>query len=219
MKKIVLTAMATAAVAFGAYAQGSLGNIQTMFSSDGITFGAGQANPASASDYFTGNVNIEILYSSTATAGTVSALNALAGTGANALAAAESDGFANVLASPTDTSLSAGSIEFAVSGGDFTVADPNQVGLEAPVPTSGTGALAIYAVEVNGNGGAAGWSGLLSWIQATGGNLNAAPAGTAAIVTQDPGGDNLDLTPVPEPATLAVAGLGGLSLMLFRRRK
>jgi hypothetical protein len=29
----------------------------------------------------------------------------------------------------------------------------------------------------------------------------------------------LDISPVPEPSTLALAGLGGLSLLLFRRRK
>jgi hypothetical protein len=29
----------------------------------------------------------------------------------------------------------------------------------------------------------------------------------------------LDITPVPEPSTLALVSLGGLNLLLFRRRK
>jgi hypothetical protein len=32
-------------------------------------------------------------------------------------------------------------------------------------------------------------------------------------------GFTLFAVPVPEPATMALAGLGGLSLLLFRRRK
>jgi hypothetical protein len=38
------------------------------------------------------------------------------------------------------------------------------------------------------------------------------PAGSPMIL-------NLIPTTVPEPTTIALAGLGGLSLMLFRRRK
>jgi hypothetical protein len=38
------------------------------------------------------------------------------------------------------------------------------------------------------------------------------PSGTVSLVT-------ITGAPVPEPSTLALAGLGGLGLLLFRRRK
>jgi len=39
-------------------------------------------------------------------------------------------------------------------------------------------------------------------------------AGTGGILM-----DDLNITPVPEPTTLALAGLSGLSLFLFRRQR
>ncbi|MGA2281729.1 MAG: PEP-CTERM sorting domain-containing protein [Verrucomicrobiota bacterium] len=41
----------------------------------------------------------------------------------------------------------------------------------------------------------------------------------AAVDEADINGIQLSINPVPEPSTLALAGLGGLSLLLFRRRK
>jgi len=226
MKKIVLTAMALAAVSYGAYAQGSLKGVQAMFSSDGITVGFNQetsSTPGFTSAYYTGNVDLEILYSATATAGTATALNALDGTaaGSTALSVAEnSDGFSVVSTEPSVTSVTPGFIgggPSVVSGGDLTGADQNIVGLNS-VPTGGSGILALYGVVVGGAD--AGWSGLIAWTQSNmGGNPNGSPPGQPFQIVTDPSGDNLDLvTTTPEPATLAFAGLGGLSMLLLRRR-
>lgn len=59
-------------------------------------------------------------------------------------------------------------------------------------------------------------------------NPNLAPAGGAVLFGTSPTANGLPikslntqlyLLPVPEPTTIALAGLGGLSLLLFRRRK
>lgn len=65
-----------------------------------------------------------------------------------------------------------------------------------------------------------GWSGstlsggALSWLASVGTSLSPAssPVGTAAY-------NGLVLQPVPEPATIALGGLGAAALLLFRRRK
>jgi hypothetical protein len=49
------------------------------------------------------------------------------------------------------------------------------------------------------------------WSQATGGGANG-PVSTTGFA-------GLQLLPVPEPSTIALAGLGAASLLLFRRRK
>jgi hypothetical protein len=226
MKKTVLTAMAIAAAAYGVHAQGSLSGIQTVFSSDGVTAGLNQETSATVgftSNYFTGSVDLEILYSATATAGTVTALNALDGTaaGGTALTVAENtDGFSVVSTEPSVTSLTPGFFgggPTAISGGDLTAAAPTKVGLVG-VPTGGSGVLALYGIVVGGADN--GWAGLIAWTQSSmGGDPNATPvAGTPSPIQQDPSGMNLDVVPTPEPTTLAFAGLGGLSMLLLRRR-
>lgn len=51
------------------------------------------------------------------------------------------------------------------------------------------------------------------------GNPLTTPAGTAAALTTDGGFTGLNLTAVPEPTSMALAGLGAASLLIFRRRK
>jgi len=217
MKKSLLISLATTGIAAGAMAQGSLGGFTGVFDSYGFTVGPGQTT-SSATAYFTGNVDIELLYSTSATSGTVAALNALDGT-SSGLATAEGDGFV-VVSTTSVTGATTGDADgqtFAVSGGELTSADPSEVGLAAPVPTSGTGIIAMFASVVGGADN--GYSGLVAWSnQAFGGNPTTHPAGQDAATDTDAPGVNLDMVTTPEPTTLAFAGLGGLSLLLFRRR-
>jgi hypothetical protein len=220
MKKLIITTLVTTSLALGAFAQGSLTQVQGMFSTDGITTaGALASDPANASTWYTGNIALEVFYASTAsvTASQITAINALDGvSGVAALALLQTDGFSLVSATTT-TGSTAGSLSYAVNFGGFTAADANTIGLLAPTVTGTTAWIAIYAVAVGGTYN--GYSGVLAWSQLTGGNPTTTPAGVAANMAIDPTGLNLVLTPVPEPCTMALLGLGGLSLLMIRRRK
>jgi hypothetical protein len=223
MKKTIVTTLAITGLALGAYAQGSLNQVQTVFSSDGITVGGTEAaNPGTTldSEWYTGNIALEVFYASTAsvTADQVAAINALDGvSGAAALALMQADGFSLVSATAL-TGSTPGSLNYSVSfGGLNPASNPNSIGLLAPTVTGTTAWLAFYAVATGGTYN--GYSGALVWSQNTGGNPNTTPAGTPAIITTDPAGLNVVLTTVPEPCTMALLGLGGLSLLMIRRRK
>jgi len=229
MKKIVLTTMALAAVGLSAHAQGSLSGLETVFSTDGITFGLNQTSASSASQYFAGNVDIEILYSATATAGTVTALNALDGTAAGGTAlgvATGSDGFVVDSTLTTANGSPTGFIEGKNASTTVAVSSSSSLndGVASEIPniiqlagSQTSGVLAMYMIAVGGP--EAGDAGLIAWTQSSiGGNLNGSPPGTPLAIKQDPAGENLDLVPTPEPTTLAFAGLGGLSMLLLRRR-
>jgi hypothetical protein len=226
MKKIILTTFAVAGLGYGAFAQGSIGDIQVTFQNDGITTGVGESNPANATTYYSGNISLEVFVASTAnvTANQVAAINALDGTasgGALALSALTTDGFA--LESDTGAASApgaAGAIPFSAFEGFLSpTTNPNQINL-LQAATGTIEYIALYAVAVGGvdNGD----SGVLAFSQNVGGNPYSTPAGLASNITKDPAGQNLDLTApsaVPEPGTMALAGLGSLSLFLLRRKK
>jgi hypothetical protein len=222
MKKLIITTLATTAVALSALAQGSIGSVDTLATC--VTYGVGQASPATAANWYIGSITLEVFYAATAsvTSGEISAINALNGTaggGAAALTLLSNYGFV-LASSPTLTGTNCGGVTGSVGdglkgSGYFNFAAPD-IGLPG-APTSTTGWLAFYAV---GSGTYAGYSGVLAFANATGGNPSGTPPGLVAPITGiDPLGLNLDLTTVPEPATMALMGLGGLSLMLFRRKK
>ncbi len=202
MKKIILTTFVVGGLACGAFAQGSVGAVQTMFNQDGVTFGLGQADPASATAYYTGNITLEVFIASTASvtanqiSARVNALDGISGVGAAAFALLGTDGFSLVSdINPASGTATPGAIPFAISDGDMTIADPNQINLTAPTATSTTEWMAIYAVGVGGAN--AGWSAVLAYSQLTGGNPFVSPPGTAANMDHFIRcGLNLDLTTV-----------------------
>lgn len=82
-------------------------------------------------------------------------------------------------------------------------------------PATAGGATAWFYVRGVGVGPLAGLEGQTSNFQNPTGNPNATPPGTPADLT----GWTSPVVLVPEPSTLALAGLGMGALLLFRRRK
>jgi len=223
MKKTLITSLAASALSLSAFAQGSLNMNGTVANDPGVTTqGANAGSTANASTYFTGTISLEVFALASATQGELNAINAFINTangGANALALAQSDGFVEA-STTTLNGSTVGSVSGNVSGGTIQFS-PAAVGLTG-VTTSSTESLFLYAVAVGGVN--AGWAGGIAFNNNVGGDPNATPiAGTAAALTGWGAlNQNLVLSSaaaVPEPTTMALAGLGSLSLFLLRRKK
>jgi hypothetical protein len=232
MKKLIVSTLATCA-AIGALAQGSLNIDASVANNPGVTTqGSGATSTslsgASALWYNSAgaagnNLSIAVWASSTATAGDLTAINALLNTsgGANtALTDLANDGFSEV-------SFIAGSFTTigAVSGNDDdgTVNFANGT-VELSTTFAPNQSLDLALVGTALSGADSGWEGVIAFANSYGGNGNPATDGGTAGTASSPTGwgadnENLVLSPVPEPATLAFAGLGGLSMLLIRRRK
>jgi len=226
MKKQIAVALASSALVSGALAQGSI-NVDAQLSNFGsaggiTTQGANATSTASATTWLniagaTGNnFSLSVYY---VTSGnfvnnySLSAINSLLNTtggATTALTELAADGFALATAAPVLGNVNNGSFNFA----------PPVVAL-ANAPTSGNGYLALYGQAVGGAFN--GYSGVIAFANAFGGNPSATPAGSPATLSGwNTLNENLVLSPsapVPEPATMALAALGGASLLLFRRRK
>jgi hypothetical protein len=95
--------------------------------------------------------------------------------------------------------------------------------------SGGTVTVAGLAAGTVGYFEVAGWTGnAASYAQATGdagfttvfgGNTGGSGSPPAPPVNLTGWSGNLNLTPVPEPTTIALGGLGAAALLLFRRRK
>jgi len=219
MKKLLLTLGAVIGVSAAAFGQGSLllqDGATPDFGSVSIT--GTNANDATVSDYYTGSLTLEIFAVQNASLATLQAdqtgLLHDANNNAAALALLATDGF-------VQQSINGGSnIVVAANGGTFQVGSAATIGNSGTITPSGTTVnteYVLYGSIANGSYGI-----LALNPSATGA---AAPGTPANMNTIWPGSSaagqafNLYLQPVPEPTTLALAGLGGLSMLFLRRRK
>jgi hypothetical protein len=124
-------------------------------------------------------------------------------------------------------------------GGIYTVLNGSSTGVQLSAggyngttititsPVTSIGETFFYELAVWSASAGSDYSTAYALAQITGGDQYGTTAPVAIILGGDSnhfplntsGFNNLTLTLVPEPATCALMGLGGLSLLLFRRRK
>jgi len=224
MKKQIAVILATGALSLSVMAQGSIfvdATLPAFGGAGGITTqGASATSIASATTWLNipgtagNNFSLSVYFVPTASftgtysIATINSYLNVSGGVTTALADMAADGFTMATAAPVSGNVNYGAFNFATS----LVNLPN-------VTTSATGYMALLGTSLTGS--TAGWEGVVAFgNQSAGGNPAATPAGNPASLTGwNTLAENLVLSPVPEPATLAMAALGGASLLLFRRRK
>jgi hypothetical protein len=134
----------------------------------------------------------------------------------NALGAGRLGGLSSSTATPQNDTIGSAN-QFLVVGwsAGLGLGNPNNL-------TSGSSWMSISNLIVNlSTGGSSAVAGYLGWsIIGTGvGQPNTSPEQIFGGATGIQSPFTLYAVPVPEPTTIALAGLGGISLLLFRRRK
>jgi hypothetical protein len=206
MKKLILSVTALAACSVGAYAQGTIAfdassNVNTSPSAttSGEVFIGGVLDTST-------DINAELLYSTSA-----------GGTYLPVVTLLLSSNNTTATTTPGGTLAASGDVTFLSSGGSCAFFDNTGSSFILPVAA---GTLTYFEVE--------GWTGQGTTY------ANAPQAGTTAVFTESLGGVgsppsaaatlnnmpalNLVTTVVPEPSTLAMAGVGLASMLIFRRR-
>jgi hypothetical protein len=220
MKKLLLTLSAVLGVSAAAFGQGSLllqDGATPDFGSVSIT--GTNANDATVSHYYTGSLTLEIFAVQNASLATLQAdqsgLLADAANNTAAMTLLATDGF-------VQQSINGGSnIVVAASGGTFQVGSAATIGNSGTITPSGTTVNTEYVLYGGATIAGQPVFGILALNPSVTGA--AAPGTPANMNSIWPGSGsqafNLYLQPVPEPTTLALAGLGGLSMLFLRRRK
>jgi PEP-CTERM motif len=212
MNKIIITLTAITGMTAAAFAQGSI-NVDNSSVGGGLSRGATQA--AGQGLYFSGNYTLQVWFLNAASVPINITSDAhLTTTGAAAYANLATDGFtlANSYVNKNITALNAGV---------FSLASLNIAGV-SPKGGNTVIALAAWANNLAGTGtpGAnfGGIGGVFAFINPTS-DYTALPTPTPAFLTGWTGVNDLVMVPVPEPATLALAGLGSLASLVMLRRK
>jgi hypothetical protein len=205
MKKIILTCVATVGIAAGAFAQGSI-LVDNSTTEGNFTAGAS----SSAATLFYGNYTLQVWYLNGALPSNLSGTSSL--TDYNNLTA---DGFtlAQTYVNQAITQGNAGS--FSLGPLDIAGASPTSITVAVAAWANGIGGTTTTPVATFAGSA---YGGVLAFVNPTA-NYTASPAPTPANFTGWDPSVNLAMTPVPEPTTMALAGLGGLSLFLARRKK
>jgi hypothetical protein len=220
MKKTLLILGAVAAVAASASAQGVVYiSSPSTAGFNSVSSSPGDSGPSGTfADFYTGTASLEIfsiVYSGTA-ANDATAINALAAAGneSGAALALTSDGFTQ------QTIGGASSQVFAIGTGSISAPGDFNLGNASSLPAASDYLFAILATAGN-------MEGVLvlnnpAAVGSTGYSPGAASPGLPNNISADWGNNqNVLLAPTstPEPASLALAGLGGLSMLFLRRRK
>jgi hypothetical protein len=210
MKKIIFTSAATIGLSVGAFAQGSL-LLDDSVINPGVSVGVTSPSATTTADWYTGSISLDVYYLAGTDTSDIDAINAFNGvqnSSAAVLSLLAADQF--TLETTADETVSGG----VFKGG--TVSLPN-------IPTSATGTFVILGFTGAAPGTAEAYADAIAFANSTGGNPAATPIpGTAATLA---GWNTLNqnmaltLSSVPEPGTMALSALGGLSLFFFRRKK
>jgi len=191
MKKLILTVAMVAAVSVGAFAQGTI----SFQNAVGGVGGRITTNNGTSSGLAQGTYTVQILYGTTGT------------TLANLTPGA-------IFTSSTGSGLFFDGSTLTLTGitaGSGSADTQNNVSIAI---LGWTGNFASYAAAVAG-GAFVGETAVFN--NPTGGG--GTPAAAAANLVNWLAANNLVLTPVPEPSTIALGGLGAAALLLFRRKK
>jgi hypothetical protein len=222
MKKTLLTLGAVVAFAAGASAQGYL-NIVTPNTAGFNTVSSNpndSGTPAGTySDFISGTVALQLFTLTSAgnasIASSINTLAASASTEGQAISDLSMDGF---------TQQAFGTQGGGVGGEALTnnitlSTGSGNLGIEI-VGTSGLSSTTdiYYALLATYVSGSTTYQGVLV-MDAVAGYLPGSSTQPNTLSTDWGNSQNLLLAPVPEPATLALAGLGGLSMLFLRRRK
>jgi len=207
MKKSVVTGLATVALALGAFAQGTIdpNNSNTALVAGGVTVD-------NATTFYSGAYGLEIweLNSSDIPANMPSIATVTPGYAEVAYGNLTPDGF-KPEATFTGQSMAAGT----VAGLPYvTMADVSPAGATVTIAYAmwNTAATSFSAFEASR--GPTGRAGVLAFVNGTQ-SSSLLPGTTLTGWTEN----LVMVTAVPEPGTLALAGLGVAALLIFRRRK